>query len=105
MTDRPNSGPGARPMENAWVREVRDQCPANAVAFFFKQWGGLRAVESSMGNEWSQFLRRAGLEFLMWCRRRCREISPLILVAPGRAARDSGEKTYDNDRNNRLRHR
>jgi len=26
-------------MENAWVREVRDRCPANAVAFFFKQWG------------------------------------------------------------------
>jgi protein gp37 len=44
------SGPGARPMEKAWVYEVRDQCLANGVAFFFNQWGGLRAVESSMGT-------------------------------------------------------
>lgn len=34
------SGPGARPMEAAWVREIRQQCVASRVAFFFKQWGG-----------------------------------------------------------------
>ncbi len=34
------SGPGARPMEQAWVRDLRDQCGAAGVAFFFKQWGG-----------------------------------------------------------------
>jgi protein gp37 len=36
------SGPGARPMRLEWAREVRDQCIAANVAFFFKQWGGLR---------------------------------------------------------------
>ena len=34
------SGPGARPMDEAWVLEIRDQCEAAGVKFFFKQWGG-----------------------------------------------------------------
>ena len=34
------SGPGARPMEAEWARSLRDQCRAQRVAFFFKQWGG-----------------------------------------------------------------
>lgn len=34
------SGPGARPMEAAWVRSIRQQCRARRVPFFFKQWGG-----------------------------------------------------------------
>ena len=34
------SGPGARPMEESWVLEIRDQCEAAGVKFFFKQWGG-----------------------------------------------------------------
>lgn len=33
------SGPGARPMERAWVEEILRQCEAQAVLFFFKQWG------------------------------------------------------------------
>ncbi len=33
------SGPHARPMHPAWVAELRDRCQAEAVAFFFKQWG------------------------------------------------------------------
>src|SRR5262249_15825032 len=36
------SGPGARSIHPEWVREVRDQCIDQGVAFFFKQWGGLR---------------------------------------------------------------
>lgn len=35
------SGPGARAMESDWVCEIRDQCVARNVAFFFKQWGGV----------------------------------------------------------------
>lgn len=35
------SGPGARPMDPAWVRDVRDRCIRSNVAFFFKQWGGV----------------------------------------------------------------
>ncbi|MFB7618110.1 DUF5131 family protein [Kitasatospora sp. NPDC056181] len=34
------SGPGHRPMEPAWVLEIRDVCAAADVPFFFKQWGG-----------------------------------------------------------------
>lgn len=52
------SGPRARPMMREWVREVRDQCEASEVAFFFKQWGGLRPKSGGRkldGREWSQF--------------------------------------------------
>src|SRR5439155_26689720 len=30
------SGPGARPLEKAWVLSIRDQCQAAGVPFFFK---------------------------------------------------------------------
>jgi len=33
------SGPGARPMNPDWVRELRAQCAEARIAFFFKQWG------------------------------------------------------------------
>lgn len=36
------SGPGARPMNVDWVRDIRNQCQKANVAFFFKQWGGVR---------------------------------------------------------------
>jgi protein gp37 len=35
------SGPGARPLQEAWVTDVRDQCLVADVPFFFKQWGGV----------------------------------------------------------------
>ena len=34
------SGPKARPMAEEWVRDLRDQCQAAGIPFFFKQWGG-----------------------------------------------------------------
>jgi protein gp37 len=34
------SGPDYRPVDPAWVREIRDRCVDAGVAFFFKQWGG-----------------------------------------------------------------
>lgn len=34
------SGPNARPMRVSWVRQLRRDCAAAEVAFFFKQWGG-----------------------------------------------------------------
>jgi protein gp37 len=52
------SGPAARPMDPEWVREVRDQCLERGVAFFFKQWGGLRPKSGGReldGREWNQF--------------------------------------------------
>jgi protein gp37 len=36
------SGPKPRPLDPDWVRSVRDQCQAENVPFFFKQWGGVR---------------------------------------------------------------
>jgi len=40
------SGPGARPMLPEWVRNIRTHCKAQGVAFFFKQWGGVRKSET-----------------------------------------------------------
>ena len=51
------SGPGARPLHIDWVRSVRDQCVAVGVAFYFKQWGGLRRKETGReldGRLWDQ---------------------------------------------------
>ena len=36
------SGPRARPMRSEWVTSILEQCRAAEVAFFFKQWGGVR---------------------------------------------------------------
>lgn len=33
------SGPNARPMDPDWARRIRNQCEAEGVTFFFKQWG------------------------------------------------------------------
>jgi protein gp37 len=43
------SGPRARPMREEWVRDIRDQCAAAGVPFFFKQWGGV--FKSRTGRE------------------------------------------------------
>ena len=34
------SGAKPRPMDKAWVLDIRDQCHQADVSFFFKQWGG-----------------------------------------------------------------
>jgi protein gp37 len=57
------SGPGARPLKPEWVREVRDQCEDKGVAFFFKQWGGLRPKSGGReldGREWNDFPQMPG---------------------------------------------
>ncbi|MFA5833910.1 MAG: phage Gp37/Gp68 family protein [Bacteroidota bacterium] len=36
------SGPGARPMEKAWLLSLLKKCRKSKSAFFFKQWGGVR---------------------------------------------------------------
>jgi protein gp37 len=51
------SGPGARPIHPDWVREIRDQCIAQNVPFFFKQWGGIRPKSNGCeldGREWNE---------------------------------------------------
>jgi protein gp37 len=52
------SGPRARPMKEAWAVELRNQCRAQNVAFFFKQWGGIRPKSGGRklkGREWNQY--------------------------------------------------
>jgi protein gp37 len=52
------SGWHSRAMIEDWVRNVRDQCLAAGVAFFFKQWGGRfpkSGGRSLDGREWSEF--------------------------------------------------
>lgn len=49
------SGPGARPMEESWVLDIRDQCLDAGVPFFFKQWGGVnkkKAGRELEGRTW-----------------------------------------------------
>ncbi len=36
------SGPHARPMNREWVDSILLQCRKSGIAFFFKQWGGVR---------------------------------------------------------------
>ena len=43
------SGPRARPMEEAWVERLLEICRRDDVAFFFKQWGGRN--KKAMGRE------------------------------------------------------
>lgn len=40
------SGRGARPMHEEWVRSIQEQCARWNVAFFFKQWGGVNKSET-----------------------------------------------------------
>ncbi len=52
------SGPGARPMAEAWALDIQDRCRAAGVAFFFKQWGGARPKTGGRllaGREWNQY--------------------------------------------------
>jgi protein gp37 len=51
------SGPKARPMDSSWVTNIRDQCVAAQVPFFFKQWGGFnkkRAGRILDGQIWEE---------------------------------------------------
>jgi protein gp37 len=54
------SGPRARPMLEEWAIEIQVQCSAAKVAFFFKQWGGVRPKSGGRllrGREWNQYPR------------------------------------------------
>lgn len=51
------SGPGARPMAEEWVIDIRDQSIALGIPFFFKQWGGVnkkRAGRTLQGRTWEE---------------------------------------------------
>jgi len=52
------SGPRARPMRTEWVEDIRCQCEARGVPFFFKQWGGTNKKRTGRlldGRQWNHF--------------------------------------------------
>jgi len=52
------SGPGARPMHQRWVLDIREHCEETGVPFFFKQWGGVnkkRAGRLLQGRTWDNY--------------------------------------------------
>ncbi len=51
------SGPGSRPMNAEWVRDIRRSCVKQSVSFFFKQWGGVQKSKTGRqldGREWNE---------------------------------------------------
>ena len=58
------SGPAARALDPAWVRDIRNQCIEAQVAFHFKQWGGTNKKKSGRlldGRVWNEFPDEARL--------------------------------------------
>ena len=56
------SGPGARPLEEEWVIDIKDQCRVANIPFFFKQWGGVRKKRTGrvlQGRTWDEMPRQA----------------------------------------------
>ncbi|MBN6035534.1 DUF5131 family protein [Amycolatopsis sp. 195334CR] len=59
------SGPKARSVDPAWVREIRDACQEADVAFFHKQWGGRTPKAGGReldGQIWNEMPRPASLQ-------------------------------------------
>jgi protein gp37 len=57
------SGPGARPVAEDWIVDIRDQCLAARVPFFFKQWGGFNKKRNGrilQGRTWDEMPVLAG---------------------------------------------
>lgn len=66
------SGHGARPMDRAWVVNIRKQCRAAKVPFFFKQWGGVHKSEAGRlldGRTFDEMPKRARVEVVPRARR------------------------------------
>jgi protein gp37 len=58
------SGPGARPVDPEWVREIRDRCISARVPFFFKQWGGVLKSRTGRildGRKWDEMPLESGM--------------------------------------------
>ena len=51
------SGPKARPVQPAWILNIKNQCLRKKVPFFFKQWGGVRKDKTGRlleGRTWDE---------------------------------------------------
>ncbi|MDQ3695467.1 MAG: phage Gp37/Gp68 family protein [Chloroflexota bacterium] len=59
------SGPQARPVNEAWVIDIRDQCISQKIPFFFKQWGGVnKKIRGRLleGRTWDEMPSAARLQ-------------------------------------------
>lgn len=60
------SGPGHRPIQAAWVRDLRNRTVAHNIPFFFKQWGGFtpkaagRMLDERTWDEMPSYSNRLG---------------------------------------------
>ncbi|MCD6336539.1 MAG: DUF5131 family protein [Candidatus Latescibacteria bacterium] len=64
LSDHAESGPGARPIKEEWVVDIKDQCRVAHTPFFFKQWGGVRkklAGRVLQGRTWDGMPRQIGM--------------------------------------------
>jgi protein gp37 len=64
------SGPGARPVNPDWIRELRDRCVSKGVAFFFKQWGGViksRTGRLLDGRTWGEMPQESAHKLIKLC--------------------------------------
>lgn len=62
------SGHCARPIQAKWVREIRKQCRAAGVPFFFKQWGGMQRKRNGRvldGRTWDEMPKHKVLELVV----------------------------------------
>ena len=60
------SGPGARPMDAKWARDIRDTCIEQKVDFFFKQWGGVNKKKAGRildGRLWDEMPKNISINF------------------------------------------
>ena len=60
------SGPGARQMKPQWATDIRDQCIAAGIPFFFKQWGGKNKKKNGRtldGRMWNQIPQATELTY------------------------------------------
>lgn len=65
------SGSNHRPCKIEWAREIRDQCSAAGIPFFFKQWGGKKPTSGGRlldGREWNQFPKKPETPILVQAR-------------------------------------
>jgi protein gp37 len=56
------SGPGARPIEESWVLDIKKGCQKKSIPFFFKQWGGVNKKKAGrllQGKTWDNYPKEA----------------------------------------------
>ncbi|MEV8610205.1 phage Gp37/Gp68 family protein [Amycolatopsis sp. NPDC051373] len=83
------SGPGARPMDPAWARSLRDQCVDADVRYLFKQWGAWKPIGEGIGA-FSPPEMLIGSQLDRWGHRQV-----MRRVGKARAGRELDGRTWD----------